>query len=74
MRDLSRADEFRAALKKADFKSERGNFAFDTNQHPIQDYYLTKIEPEANGNLMPKPISKVLSNQRDAFAAECEMK
>jgi len=72
--DLSRADDFRAALQKADFKSVRGNFAFDTNHHPIQDYYLTKIERDADGNLMPKVLSKVLSKQRDAFAAECQMK
>jgi len=71
--DLNRADEFRAALQKADFKSVRGNFAFDTNHHPIQDYYLTKIERDADGNLMPKVLSKVLSSQRDAFAAECSL-
>lgn len=71
--DLTRADEFRAALKKADFKSVRGNFAFDSNQHPIQDYYLTKIERDADGNLMPVVLSKVLSNHPDAFAAECAL-
>ena len=71
--DLNRADEFRAALQKADFKSVRGNFAFDTNHHPIQDYYLTRIERDADGNLMPKVLSKVLSSQRDAFAAECSL-
>ncbi len=71
--DMGRADEFRAALQKADFKSVRGNFAFDTNHHPIQDYYLTKIERDADGNLMPKVLSKVLSSQRDAFAAECSL-
>jgi len=72
--DLSRADEFREALRKADFKSVRGNFAFDTNQHPIQDYYLNKIEKDADGNLMPVVLKKVMSGERDAFAAECEMK
>jgi len=71
--DLNRADELRAALQKADFKSVRGNFAFDTNHHPIQDYYLTKIERDADGNLLPKVLSKVLSSQRDAFAAECSL-
>lgn len=71
--DMDRADEFRAALQKADFKSVRGNFAFDTNHHPIQDYYLNKIEADADGNLMPKVLSKVLSGQRDHFAAECQM-
>lgn len=72
--NLDRADEFRAALQKADFKSVRGNFAFDTNHHPIQDYYLTKIEADADGKLMPKVLSKVLSKQRDQFAAECQLK
>jgi len=67
--DLSRADELGAALQKVDFKSVWGNVAFDSNHHPIQDYYPNKIEADAKGNLMPKVLSKVLSQQPDAAPA-----
>ena len=33
----------RAALHQADFKSLRGAFSFNTNNYPIQDFYLTKV-------------------------------
>ena len=36
-------DALRAALKKADFKSLRGAFKFNTNHYPIQDFYLVKV-------------------------------
>jgi len=32
-------DAFRKALEAADFASNRGNFAFGPNHHPIQDIY-----------------------------------
>jgi len=72
--DLSRADDFRAALAKADFKSVRGNFSFNTNHHPIQDYYLMQIKRNAQGELMPSVVRKILSNAKDPFAAECPLK
>lgn len=72
--DISRADDFRAALYKADFKSVRGNFKFNTNHHPIQDYYLMQIKRNAQGELTPMVVRKVLSEAKDTFAAECPLK
>ena len=40
-------DALRAALKKADFKSLRGAFKFNTNNYPIQDFYLVKVAKRA---------------------------
>ncbi len=71
--DLSKADEFRAALRKADFESVRGNFAFGPNQHPVQDYYLTQLKPQADGRLLPEVVRKVSSGVSDPFAAECKL-
>ena len=31
-----------AAMRKADFKSTRGKFTYNTNHFPIQNYYLLK--------------------------------
>src|SRR5208282_307777 len=37
--DLSKKDEMRKEMEKADFKSVRGNFKFGNNHIPIQDFY-----------------------------------
>ena len=42
-------DKFRAALKKADFKSLRGNFKFNNNNFPIQDIILQRVEKTDDG-------------------------
>ena len=39
--DLSKKEEMRKEMEKADFKSVRGNFKFGNNHIPIQNYYLT---------------------------------
>ena len=36
-------------MKKADFKSLRGGFKFNTNHYPIQDFYLVKVAKRADG-------------------------
>ena len=71
--DMSKADVFRDAMRKAEFQSVRGNFAYDTNHHPIQDYYLIQIVRNDKGELAPKVVRKVLEKQNDFFAAECKM-
>ncbi|RII83556.1 ABC transporter substrate-binding protein [Neopusillimonas maritima] len=71
--DISKTDAFRDAMRKADFNAVRGNFKFDTNHHPIQDYYLMKLERDGNGNLTPNVVRKVMEMQEDVFKSECEM-
>ncbi|NCC26157.1 MAG: ABC transporter substrate-binding protein [Deltaproteobacteria bacterium] len=65
-------DAFRAALKKADFESVRGNFSFGTNQHPVQDFYIREVIKTENG-YTNKTIKKVFSNHVDAYADQCSM-
>lgn len=71
--DLSKKDDFRAALRKADFQSLRGDFRFNTNHHPIQDLYLMQIVKNEDGQLRPKLIREIASDYEDAYAASCEM-
>jgi branched-chain amino acid transport system substrate-binding protein len=47
--DLSDKKAVGAALKKADFASVRGDFKYNTNHFPIQDYYLVKAVKRADG-------------------------
>lgn len=65
-------DALRAALKKADFASVRGNFSFGKNQHPVQDIYIREVTKSDTG-FTNKTIKKVFSNHVDAYAEECKM-
>jgi branched-chain amino acid transport system substrate-binding protein len=67
-------DAFRAALKKANFKSVRGPFRFNNNQMPIQNTYAAVVEERPDGSMYLKPLGTIKENARDAFAAKCPMK
>ncbi|HET7728453.1 MAG TPA: ABC transporter substrate-binding protein [Usitatibacter sp.] len=67
-------DALRAALAAADFKSVRGAFRFNTNQYPVQDYYIRVIEKDARGRVTNRTVGAVLKNHADAYAADCTMK
>ncbi|MDQ0038534.1 branched-chain amino acid transport system substrate-binding protein [Variovorax boronicumulans] len=71
--DLTKADAFRVAMRKAEFVSLRGKFRLNTNQHPIQDLYLMRIEKGAGGELAPKVVRKIVSDDKDAYADQCKM-
>jgi branched-chain amino acid transport system substrate-binding protein len=72
--NLKNQDAFRAALKKANFKSIRGPFRFNTNHQPIQNSYVGIVEARADGSLYIKPLGTLTENSRDAFASKCPMK
>ena len=64
----------RAALKKADFKSLRGNFKFGVNQYPVQDFYLVKVAKRADGKYQTEIGDRVFKDYVDVYAVECAMK
>ena len=67
-------DAFRAALRKADFKSVRGAFRFNTNQYPVHNLYLRVVEKGSNGKVGNKLVRTVLTDHSDAFASNCAMR
>ena len=67
-------DALRAALKAADFPSLRGEFAFSTNNFPIQDFYLTKAIKDDEGNYRTSIVEKVFTAAADSYVGECPMK
>src|ERR1700742_94643 len=69
--NLSNKDAVAAALKKADFASLRGNFKFNVNGFPIQDFYLTKVAKRADGKFQTEIVRKVFENYGDRYAKEC---
>ena len=71
---LADKEALRAALKKADFKSPRGNFKFANNGFPVQDFYLVRVAKRADGKFQTEIVEKVLANAGDSHAAECALK
>ena len=66
-------DQFRDALRKADFESVRGKFKFGPNHFPIQDWFLVRVEPNAEGKLDYKRIGPLVQDHSDPYAPECKM-
>jgi branched-chain amino acid transport system substrate-binding protein len=62
------------ALKAAKFISVRGEFKFNHNQFPIQNYYTRVIGKDAQGRITNRTLGVALANHSDAYAAACKMK
>ena len=71
--DMAKADDFRAALREGKFDSVRGKFKMGANQHPVQDYFLTKFEKNADGKIVQNVVNAVATDHVDHYAANCKM-
>ncbi len=71
--DLSDKDAVRAALKEADFQSVRGDFSYNNNHFPIQDFWLVKAVKTEDGKYVTEPVEKVFDDWGDSYAAKCPM-
>ena len=69
--DLKNKDAVSAALKKAEFTSLRGDFKFNVNGYPIQNFYLTKVAKRPDGKFQTEIVEKVFSNYGDRYAKDC---
>ena len=63
----------REALKAADFQSLRGNFKFNNNHFPIQDFYLLRVAQREDGKYWTEVEKKVFEDYTDSFAEQCKM-
>jgi branched-chain amino acid transport system substrate-binding protein len=64
----------RKALMAAKFNSVRGEFKFNKNQFPIQNYYLRMVSKDAKGRVTNRLLgSPVLKNHSDAYVSSCKM-
>jgi branched-chain amino acid transport system substrate-binding protein len=72
--DLGNKDALRAALQKADFQSLRGNFKFNTNHYPIQNFYLVKVAKRDDGKFQTEIVKTVFENYSDPHVKDCPMK
>lgn len=72
--DPSNTAGMREALRAADFESVRGDFRFNTNNHPIQDWYLREVVRDpVHGDLTNTIVATILEDHADAYASECHL-
>ena len=72
--DVSKTDALREAIRKADFPTVRGQFAFAPNQHPVQDLYIREVVKGADGKYTNKTLEAVFTNHSNVYVEECQMK
>ncbi len=65
-----------AAMRKANFNSTRGKFAYNHNHFPIENFYLLKAVagPTAGSDPVMEIQKTVFSNHKDSYAKDCKMK
>jgi branched-chain amino acid transport system substrate-binding protein len=71
--DMSKKDDLRKALEKADFKSVRGNFKFGPNHIPIQSFYLQDVVKQGDDYVL-KTVATIVENDQDKHVGKCPMK
>ena len=74
--NLKDTDALVRAMRKADFNSIRGKFAFGHNNHPIQNFYLLKAVsgPTPGGDPVMEIQKTVFTNYKDSYAEACKLK
>src|SRR5215510_5965332 len=72
--DLSNKDKLRAELKKANFKSVRGDFKYNTNNFPIENFYIQETVKDPQGMMTVKTIATAVKDAKDPYYEKCPMK
>ncbi|WP_142849734.1 ABC transporter substrate-binding protein [Telmatospirillum sp. J64-1] len=71
---MRNVEAFRTALRRADFASVRGNFRFDSNHQPVQDWYLRQVVRNEQGKIVNEMRSVVAAGWRDPQAERCALR
>jgi branched-chain amino acid transport system substrate-binding protein len=72
--DMSKKNEMRAAMRKAQYASVRGPYTYGNNHFPIQNFYLQEAVAGADGNYTLKTIATALTAHQDRYHDRCPMK
>ena len=71
--DLTKKEEMRKEMEKANFKSVRGNFKFGPNHIPIQNFYLQDVVKQGDDSVL-KTVATIVENDQDKHVGKCPMK
>jgi branched-chain amino acid transport system substrate-binding protein len=72
--DLSKKDEMRNEMRKANYKSVRGPYKYGNNHFPIQNFYLQDVVKDSEGNLTLKTVATIVKDSQDKHHDKCPMK
>jgi branched-chain amino acid transport system substrate-binding protein len=72
--DLSKKDEMRKEMQKANYASVRGPYKYGNNQFPIQNFYLQDVVKDPDGVLTLKTVATIVKDSQDRFHTKCPMK
>jgi branched-chain amino acid transport system substrate-binding protein len=70
--DTKNRDQLARAIRKADFTSLRGQFRFNVNGYPIQDFYQVRAIKRSDGKFQTEIVDKILSDYGDTYAKDCK--
>jgi len=71
--NLSDKEALRKALSAARFASTRGDFRYNTNHFPIQDFYLVQAVRREDGKYATTVKQKIFDDYADRQAEKCRM-
>ena len=71
--NLSDRKALALAMRKSDFASARGDFAFGANHFPIQDYYQFEVVRGTGGEATIKTGKLIFENYKDPYYRACKM-
>jgi branched-chain amino acid transport system substrate-binding protein len=72
--DLTRKDEMRNEMRKANYASVRGTYRYGNNHFPIQNFYLQEAVKDTSGNVALKTVTTIVKDSQDRFHDRCPMK
>ena len=72
--DVSKKDEMRAEMKKANYASVRGPYKYGNNHFPIQNFYLQEPVKTADDSYALKTVATALVEHQDRYHERCPMK
>lgn len=62
-----------SAISAAPFESVRGDFRFNSNQFPIQDFYLTEGVRRTSRLYEMEAVARIFDDVGDAYSGSCRM-
>lgn len=72
--DVTDQPAFMTALKAADFKSVRGDFAFNNNNFPIQNMYVFDAVKDDKERMTLHTLAEPLKHNQDAYHTACPLR
>ena len=62
-----------AAIEKARFKTTRGEFRFNRNHMPIQDWVLRAVVKDDKGRITNRTVDRIMTAHQDAYVKDCKL-